>query len=97
MHVGRAPGCLAFNEAVRHFVGKHSKPNDLIMLASLRMPRYGDQWASFGITNMKERLYGPEASTLRLSAAKETKDWVEPLVRNGATLIFMAPDRKSVV
>ena len=91
MDVGRAPGCLAFNEAARHFVGKHSKPNDLVVLASLRMPRYGDQWASFGITNMKERLYGPEASSLRLRAAKETKDWVEPLVRNGATLIFMAP------
>lgn len=91
MHVGRAPGCLPFNEAVRDYVNTHAKASDLIVLASLRMPRYGDQWASFGIRDMVATINTPIAKDLRLQAAAEIKVWLEPLLDSGAHAIFMAP------
>jgi peptidoglycan/LPS O-acetylase OafA/YrhL len=91
MHFGRAPGCLTFNEAVRDYVSTHARSNDLIVLASLRMPRYGDQWASFGIHDMAATINTPIAQDLRLQAAAEINVWLKPLLQSGAHTIFIAP------
>ena len=91
MHFGRAPGCFAFNEAVRGYVASHAKPADLIVLASLRMPRYGDQWASFGIADMVSTIHIPSAQALRREAAAEINTWLAPLLATRARIIFVAP------
>jgi len=91
MDVGRAPGCLPFNEAVRERIHSQAKPGDLVLLASLRMPRYGDQWASFGIDNMQAKIDSAEARRLRQAAAEQIPDWLSPLLRDGVHVAFMAP------
>jgi peptidoglycan/LPS O-acetylase OafA/YrhL len=91
MEVGRAPGCLEFNQAVRERIRAEAKPGDLVLLPSLRMQRYGDQWASFGIANMHDKMYSGEALALRAAAAQQIPVWLDPLLQNGVRVAFMAP------
>ena len=91
MDFGRAPGCVEFNEAVRERVQSHAKPEDVVLLASLRMPRYGDQWASFGIDNMQAKIDSADARALREAASQQIPAWLSPLLRDGVRVVFMAP------
>lgn len=91
MEIGRAPGCLEFNQAVRERIRNEAKPGDLVLLPSLRLARYGDQWASFGIPNMYDKMYSGEALALRTAAAQQIPVWLDPLLHNGVRVAFMAP------
>jgi len=87
----RDPGCLAFSQQVVKKIADESRPGDLLFMPSLRMPRYGDQWASFNIPDMRERIYNAAAEKDRGEALAEAPGWLLPLAQQGLYLIFEAP------
>lgn len=68
------PSCLAFNSAATRRILSVSNPGDVVLLSSLRMERYGDQWASFDIPDMYSRMYSPERMSLRAAALEEARE-----------------------
>lgn len=91
MEVGRAPGCLEFNTATRDLIASQAKPGDLVLLSSLRMMRYGDQWASFQISDMQERMDSEKVQALRKDAAAQIDLWIKPFLAQQMKVIFVAP------
>lgn len=87
----RDPGCLAFSQQVVKKITDESRPGDLLFMPSLRMPRYGDQWASFNIPDMRERIHNPAAEKDRNEALADAPAWLTPLAQRGLRLIFEAP------
>lgn len=87
----RDPGCLAFSQQVVKKIADESRPGDLLFMPSLRMPRYGDQWASFNIPDMRERIYSAAADKDRSEALAEAPGWLAPLAQRGLRLVFEAP------
>lgn len=87
----RDPGCLTFSQQVVKKIADESRPGDLLFMPSLRMPRYGDQWASFNIPDMRERIYDAAAEKARNEALAEAPGWLAPLAQRSLRLIFEAP------
>jgi hypothetical protein len=62
-----------------------------VLLSSLRLRRYGDQWASFGIVDMHDVMYGPQAMPSRLAAIEDAKKWLQPFADKQLQVVFTAP------
>jgi hypothetical protein len=89
--VFRPEKCLDFIRHVNQFVLNSSSPGDILLLPSLRLGRYGDHWANFGIKNMYEFMYGGEAISRRLAAVEDAKKWLIPFFDKQLHIIFTAP------
>ena len=87
----RTPGCLAFTRAITDQTLKTGKPGDIVVLSSLRLQRYGDQWASFDIPDMHTRMYNAETLKLRAAAMDDAKKWLQPFADKQLKVIFTAP------
>ena len=87
----REPACLAFNRAASAEVAQMGQAGDVVLLSSLRMQRYGDQWASFHIADMYEQMHGPQARLMRQAATEDAKHWLQPLGAKGLRVVFVQP------
>jgi len=83
--------CLRFNRAAQDYVVTHSKPHELVVLPSLRMDRYGDQWTSFKIANMYDNMHNANARIQRSAALSDAQTWLEPFTKKQLSVMFMAP------
>lgn len=83
--------CINFNRQARDQIAADAKPQDMVVLPSLRMERYGDQWASFHIPDMHEKMHGQEATKERQAALVDARQWLDPLTRKQISVLFMAP------
>lgn len=83
--------CLRFNRAAQDYVVTHSKPHDLVVLPSLRMDRYGDQWASFKIADMHDNMHNANARIQRTAALADAQTWLQPFIQKQLSVMFMAP------
>jgi len=83
--------CIAFNEAVREHLASTAKARDLIILSSLRMTRYGDQWTDFGIPDMYQKMYGGEAVVKRQAAVADAVQWLKPFTDHHLFVLFIEP------
>ncbi len=86
-----APGCLEFSSISLNKVIAESSPGDVVFLPSLRMQRYGDQWASFNVPDMYNLMYNSEALKLRAEAIEDAKKWIKPLNDKQLKIVFAAP------
>ena len=80
-----------FNAAVSKDVLGLAQPEDVLVLPSLRMERFNNQWANFGITNMYEKMYSAPAVALRSAALVDAKEKLAPLVDAHLKIVFIAP------
>ena len=83
--------CLAFTQEITQYTVKNANPGDIVLLSSLRLRRYGDQWASFNIADMHAVMYGPQAMPLRLAAIEDAKKWLQPFAEKQLRVVFTAP------
>lgn len=87
----RSAGCLEFTEAIAKHTARSANPGDIALLSSLRMQRYGDQWASYNRNNMYDFMYNQSAMQLRLEAAEDAKRWLEPFADVQLNVVITAP------
>lgn len=87
----RPPGCLAFSREVMQQTVDMASPGDIVILSSLRMRRYGDQWASFNLPDMYDAMYNSEAMKSRLAALDDARNWLRPFAEKKLKVIFTAP------
>ena len=91
MAIGISPACNQFNRSAQEDVFRRAHPGDLVILPSLRMERFTDQWANFNIGDMHEKMYGPQAMLLRKSALADAKQWLKIFSDAKLTVILVAP------
>lgn len=93
MHQSKSADCdvAPFNAQVSKDVLAKAKPGDVLILPSLRMERYTDQWENFGISNMQEKMHGPQNQALRKAATEDAMTWLEPFAKRGMEIVFIAP------
>jgi peptidoglycan/LPS O-acetylase OafA/YrhL len=89
----RAPAtCRSmFEEEVIKEIMSTGQAGDILFLPSLRLPRFGDQWAGYSVEHAFHVLRGEQARRLRQQAVEETYDVLRPLVQKGIKVIFEAP------
>ncbi len=82
--------CPARLETAVDDVLKQATPGDLVFLASLRVPRFVDQWGRFD-EQEAWRQAGPEGAAMRKSAVEEAKGWLRRFEAKGLLVVFEAP------
>jgi len=80
-----------FNATVSADVLAKAQPGDLVILPSLRMERYTDQWENFGIRNMQEKMGSPYNQALRKAATQDAITWLEPFAKHHLKIVLIAP------
>lgn len=91
MNIGRGPGCVAFAREAAAEVARDASPSDVLFLASLRQPRFADQWAAF---DQSEVLAVAQSDTLRQwsrEARDEATKLLHPVLAAGVKVLFDAP------
>ena len=83
--------CKNFYKAVLADITSRLHPGDIVFLPSLRLPRFGDQWAAFSEADALNQVFGQQATEARQSALEEADKVVDMLVGHGAVVIFEAP------
>lgn len=89
--VDRTVECQVFTKAMIENALSISNPGDIVILSSLRLQRYGDQWANFGIIDMYDLMYGAHAAPARLAAYEDAKQWLQSFTDKGLQVVFTAP------
>lgn len=91
MDDNRPAGCPQYTRAITDHVLKQLVAGDIVFLPSLRMQRYGDQWASLDIPDMYERMYDPQAMQLRQAAFEDARQWLQRFANKQIKVVFLAP------
>jgi hypothetical protein len=88
---GEPTVCQLFYREMQADILGGGRVGDVLFLPSLRLPRFGDQWASFPEAEARQRVFGSEATRLRDSAVKEAGPILKPLLDAGITVVLEAP------
>jgi hypothetical protein len=72
-------------------IERQSSPGDIVLLASLRVNRFADEWAVFPPDQVAAARDGPEAARRRQLALDEAVAIVQRFQRKGLTVILDAP------
>lgn len=91
MTVGREPGCTAFIRAATDMVVREATAGDVVLLASLRQPRFTDQWASFNPAEVLAFANGELARGWSQQAQGEAPALLQPFLDKGIVVLFDAP------
>jgi peptidoglycan/LPS O-acetylase OafA/YrhL len=91
MHVGRGPGCVEFTQAATRDIRSTAKAGDIVFLASLRQPRFSDQWAAFNEAEVLAAAQGDLAKQWQQQARDEASALLQPFFASSLTVLFDAP------
>jgi peptidoglycan/LPS O-acetylase OafA/YrhL len=91
MHVGRGPGCVEFTQAATQDIRSTGKAGDVVFLASLRQPRFTDQWAAFNQVEVLAAAQSVLAKQWQQQARDEASALLQPLFASNLTVMFDAP------
>ena len=83
--------CIAFNTAAREHISNSAKAGDLVVLSSLRLMRYGDQWTYFNYPDMYDKMYGGTAPAQRQAALADAQQWLLPFTQHHLWVLFTEP------
>lgn len=72
-------------------LGTRLAAGDVLLLASLRLPRFSDQWARFEQQQVYEAMFSAQATQERQQAGKAAVAILEPLALRGVRVVFEAP------
>ena len=78
--------CAAQGREVLAHVGRRAKPQDILLLSSLRVPRLGDQWSTH-VGNIVAEVDDPARRAAEAALASE----LAPLAERGVRIAFDAP------
>lgn len=85
------PQCQKYSDSSLQDIIKRVKPGDILFLASLRLPRFVDQWAYFGERQHADILFSERAEKGRQRTVDYAKVALKPFVDKGVHIIFEAP------
>jgi len=91
MAKGFGADCNVFNQEITQAVLAKAKPGDVLILPSLRMKRFTDQWASFGFSDMQHEMYNEQAQALRKAALEDANALLKPFTDAHLKVVFIAP------
>ena len=66
-------------------------PGDVVFLASLRIPRFADQWIRFPDAQVRDALFSEHASAARTRVIAQAEKTLQRLQARGARIVFEAP------
>ena len=87
----RTVSCRRYVRALTDYMLEQLKPGDMVLLPSLRLERYGDQWGDHRVADMFELMHSAATQADRHAAIADAEAWLRPLALRGARLVFMAP------
>jgi peptidoglycan/LPS O-acetylase OafA/YrhL len=88
---GASPDCIQFAEEVVSKIKAEATAGDIVLLASLRANRLGDQWATFDELEVERKQFGAEAIANRATALKEASAIISSLEMASLIVIIDAP------
>jgi hypothetical protein len=83
--------CQEFTSAMTTEILRQARSGDVLFLPSLRLARFGDQWANFPAEFARKAMSDTEATQLRAAAVNEAVDRLRPLADKGVQVVFEAP------
>jgi hypothetical protein len=83
--------CQRFASATLKDITQKAKPGDVVFLPSLRLKRFGDQWATFQEQAVVESMYGAKAVLEQREALKEANSLLQPFLATGLHVVIEAP------
>jgi peptidoglycan/LPS O-acetylase OafA/YrhL len=86
-----APDCSVVIERHLAEIEAAAAPGDIVLLASLRVPRLCDQFALLAPLEVEARQDTPQARERRAQSLQETSVLIERLQRRGLTVVIDAP------
>ncbi|MCW7540222.1 acyltransferase [Aquabacterium sp. A7-Y] len=86
-----ADGCKDYAETATAHLHARLRPGDTVLLPSLRVKRFADQWASFSEAEVLASVRGEAAAQRRALGTQEASEWVRPVAERGVRVIFVAP------
>lgn len=72
-------------------LGTRLAAGDVLLLASLRLPRFSDQWARFEQQQVYEAMFSAQATQERQQAREAAVAILEPLALRGVQVVFEGP------
>lgn len=85
------PACAGFIEQAVSRIKAEAKPGDIVLLASLRLNRLGDQWSTFSDLEIESRQFGPASLARRKAALDEAEALISDFEASGLTVVMEAP------
>lgn len=83
--------CQQYSDSSLQDIAKRIKPDDVLFLASLRLPRFVDQWAYFGDKQHADILFSEKAEKGRERTINYAKLTLKPFADKGVHIVFEAP------
>ncbi len=83
--------CQKRTERIFRAFEERAKPGDILLLASLRVNRLGDQWETFPFEEVVKEQHSPEAILARAAALDETRELLQRFQKSGVHIIIDAP------
>lgn len=91
MGVGRPPECLEDARAAVAEILAKARAGDVVMLSSLRLPRFGDQWGVQSDEAVLNQHFSPQQAAVREAAVVDAETWIRPLIEKQLHVILTAP------
>ncbi|KAF1307432.1 acyltransferase family protein [Pseudomonas putida] len=83
--------CQQYAKASLEDLRKRLKPGDVLFLASLRLARLSDQWATFDDAAASAQMFGPKADAGRDRAVIDAVATLKAFAGNGVQIVFEGP------
>ena len=83
--------CRNFSKEAVEWVKRQAKPGDIVFFASLRVPRFGDQWTLFNQDSVLSRSKLPAEIKVRQVALNQAIELTENLRAMGLNILMNAP------
>lgn len=86
-----SPECSRFIKNTLSKIRTEAASGDIVFLASLRMNRLSDQWATFDESEVLEKQTGPDSHRKRAAALQEAASIIRSLEEASLTVVIDAP------
>lgn len=86
-----SPHCRQFFESALSDITSRIRPGDVIFVPTLRLQRFGDQWATGSEAVARERMFGKSAVAARAGAVVEADTILERMLEHGGMIVLEAP------
>ena len=90
-HLESAPHCSQSQTAALADLRTRLAPGDVLLLASLRLPRFSDQWVRFDEQQVYEAMFSAQAMRERIGAQEAAVAALAPLAARGARIVLEGP------
>ncbi len=83
--------CREHAQASLRALHKRAKSGDVLFLASLRLPRFSDQWVYFGLESQQQNFFSAQAQANRQRSVAYAVETLRDFSEQGVQVVFEAP------